>query len=163
MDEVEKGLTVGDEDDGLSRRILGTLLTWMSERRKPVFVVATANEITRLPPELVRKGRFDEIFFVDLPSPQNRRDILEIHLRKRCLDPAAFNLEALARAADGFSGSEIEQAIVSAMYAAHAQGRAVAQADLLAEIKQTRPLSVVMAEKVDEIRAWAAGRTVSCD
>src|SRR5436190_5039456 len=142
MDEIEKGLAVGDEDDGLSRRILGTLLTWMSERRKPVFVVATANEITRLPPELVRKGRFDEIFFVDLPSSQNRCDILEIHLRKRCLDPAEFNLEALTSAADGFSGSEIEQAIVSAMYTAHAQGRTVRLDDLLAEIKQTRPLSV---------------------
>ena len=163
MDEVEKGLTVGDEDDGLSRRILGTLLTWLSERRQPVFVVATANEITRLPPELVRKGRFDEIFFVDLPTPQNRRDILEIHLRKRCLDPAEFNLEALARAADGFSGSEIEQAIVSAMYTAHAQGRALTQDDLLAETRQTRPLSVVMAEKVDEIRDWAKDRTVPCD
>lgn len=163
MDEVEKGVAVGDDDDGLSRRMLGTLLTWMSERRKPVFVVATANDITRLPPELVRKGRFDEIFFVDLPSVQNRRDILTIHLRKRCLDPAEFNLEALAKATDGFSGSEIEQAIVSAMYTAHAQGRTVAQADLLVEIKQTRPLSVVMAEKVDEIRDWANGRTVPCD
>jgi len=147
----------------LSRRMLGTLLTWMSERRKPVFVVATANDITRLPPELVRKGRFDEIFFVDLPSPQNRRDILAIHLRKRCLDPAEFNLEALAKATEGFSGSEIEQAIVSAMYTAHAQGRDVTQQDLLAEIKQTRPLSIVMAEKVDEIREWASGRTVPCD
>ena len=163
MDEVEKGLAVGDEDDGLSRRILGTLLTWMSERRKPVFVVATANDITRLPPELVRKGRFDEIFFVDLPAPQNRRDILNIHLQKRCLKPAAFDLDALAKATEGFSGSEIEQAIVSAMYTAHAQNRSVSRADLLAEIQQTRPLSVVMAEKVDEIREWANGRTVPCD
>jgi len=163
MDEIEKGLAVGDEDDGLLRRILGTVLTWMSERRAPVFLVATANDITRLPPELVRKGRFDEIFFVDLPSPKNRRDILAIHLRKRCLDPAQFDLDALAKATDGFSGSEIKQAIVSAMYTAHAQGRTVTQADLLAEIKQTRPLSVVMAEKVEEIREWAAGRTVPCD
>ena len=163
MDEIEKGLAVGDDDDGLSRRILGTLLTWMSERRQPVFVVATANDITRLPPELVRKGRFDEIFFVDLPAAPNRRDILEIHLRKRCLDPRQFKLEALADATEGFSGSEIEQAIVSAMYTAHAQGRTVSQEDLLAEISQTRPLSVVMAEKVDETREWAAGRTVPCD
>jgi SpoVK/Ycf46/Vps4 family AAA+-type ATPase len=135
----------------------------MSERHQPVFVVATANDITRLPPEMVRKGRFDEIFFVDLPSPANRREILNIHLRKRCLEVGVFQLEALAQATDGFSGSEIEQAIVSAMYTAHAQSRTVSQEDLLAEIRQTRPLSVVMAERVGEIRDWAVGRTVPCD
>jgi SpoVK/Ycf46/Vps4 family AAA+-type ATPase len=163
MDEIEKGLAVGDEDDGLARRILGTLLTWLSERRKPVFVVATANDIARLPPEMVRKGRFDEIFFVDLPSSANRSEILKIHLSKRSLDPGQFNLEVLSEATGGFSGSEIEQAIVSAMYTAHAQGRLLMQADLLAEIRQTRPLSVVMAEKVAELRDWAAARTVPCD
>lgn len=163
MDEIEKGLAVGDEDDGLARRILGTLLTWLSERRKAVFVVATANDIARLPPEMVRKGRFDEIFFVDLPLPQNRGEILKIHLGKRQLESRNFDLDALVAATDGFSGSEIEQAIVSAMYTSHAQGRAVSQEDLLAEIQQTRPLSVVMAEKVAEIREWAAGRTVPCD
>ena len=118
MDEIEKGVAVQNDDDGLSRRILGTFLTWMSERKKPVFVVATANDIMRLPPELVRKGRFDEIFFVDLPSPENRRDILLIHLRKRSLDPVEFDLEKIVEATKGFSGSEIEQAIVSAMYTA---------------------------------------------
>src|SRR6266850_3113174 len=163
LDEIEKGLAVGDDDDGLSRRVLGTLLTWMSERKKPVFIVATANEIARLPSEMVRKGRFDEIFFVDLPAQANRRDILEIHLQKRCLDPATFDLEALAAATGGFSGAEIEQAIVSAMYTAHAQGRDVSQEDLLAEIQQTRPLSVLMAEQVQEIRDWAGGRTVPSD
>jgi SpoVK/Ycf46/Vps4 family AAA+-type ATPase len=163
LDEIEKGLAVGDDDDGLSRRVLGTLLTWMSERKEPVFIVATANEIARLPPEMVRKGRFDEIFFVDLPAGQNRREILSIHLSKRRLDPAQFNLDELAKASEGFSGSEIEQAIVSAMYTAHAQGREVAEADLLAEMHQTRPLSVLMAEKVEEIREWAAERTVPCD
>ncbi|MDB6109279.1 MAG: family ATPase [Pedosphaera sp.] len=163
LDEIEKGLVVGDDDDGLSRRVLGTLLTWMSERKEPVFIVATANDIMRLPPEIVRKGRFDEIFFVDLPALQNRRDIVVIHLHKRCLAPSRFDADALANATDGFSGSEIEQAIVSAMYAAHDQRRAVSQADLLAEIQQTRPLSVTMAEKVDELREWAAGRTVPCD
>ncbi|TAL05628.1 MAG: AAA family ATPase, partial [Verrucomicrobia bacterium] len=112
MDEIEKGLALGDDDDGLSRRILGTVLTWMSERHKPVFVVATANDITRLPPELVRKGRFDEIFFVDLPSAKNRQDIFAIHLKKRCLDAKQFDCAALSAAANGFSGSEIEQAIV---------------------------------------------------
>ena len=98
-----------------------------------------------------------------MPSPQNRRDILVIHLRKRGLDPAQFDLDALAAATQGFSGSEIEQAIVSAMYAAHAQGSGLSQANLLAEIRQTRSLSVVMAEKVEELRTWAEGRTVSCD
>jgi len=163
LDEIEKGLAVGDDDGGLSRRILGGLLTWMSEQHKPVFIVATANDITQLPPEMVRKGRFDEIFFVDLPSAQSRREILAIHLRKRALEPAQFDFDALAEATEGFSGSEIEQAIVSSMYVAHAQSRPVTQADLLAEIKQTRPLSVVMGEKVQEIRDWAAGRTVPCD
>jgi AAA+ superfamily predicted ATPase len=163
LDEIEKGIAVQDDDDGLSRRMLGTFLTWMSERKKAVFVVATANDIMRLPPELVRKGRFDEIFFVDLPSPQNRRDIFNIHLRKRSLDPAKFDLDALVLAADGFSGSEIEQAIVSATYTSRARGHALAQADLLEEIRQTRPLSVVMAEKVQATRDWAATRTVPCD
>jgi SpoVK/Ycf46/Vps4 family AAA+-type ATPase len=154
---------VQDDDDGLSRRMLGTFLTWLSERKKPVFVVATANDIMRLPPELVRKGRFDEIFFVDLPSPQNRRDILRIHLFKRSLDPAQFDLDALVEATKGFSGSEIEQAVVSATYASRVHGHGLAQQDLLAEIHQTRPLSVVMAEKVQETRDWASSRTVPCD
>jgi AAA+ superfamily predicted ATPase len=163
MDEIEKGVAVQSDDDGLTRRVLGTLLTWMAERSKPVFVVATANEILRLPPELVRKGRFDEIFFVDLPTPENRREIFGIHFRKRTIDAKSFNLDELVAAADGFSGSEIEQAIVSAMYAAHAQRGALTQENLLAEIRQTRPLSVVMAERVAETRAWAANRTVPCD
>jgi hypothetical protein len=163
IDEIEKGLAVGEDDDGLSRRVMGSLLTWMSERRNPVFVVATANEITRLPPEMVRKGRFDEIFFVDLPSAQNRGEILAIHLRKRSLDPARFDFDALAKATEGFSGSEIEQAIVSAMYTALAENRAMEHEDLLAEIQQTKPLSVLMAERVEEIREWASTRTVPCD
>lgn len=163
MDEIEKGLAADGNDDGLSRRVLGTLLTWMSERKQPVFLVATANDITQLPPEFVRKGRFDEIFFVDLPSAQNRAAIFAIHLRKRSLEPTEFNLPPLVEATNGFSGSEIEQAIVSSMYTAHAQGRYADQDDVLAEIRQTRPLSVVMAEKVAEIREWAAARTVPCD
>ncbi|MEI9962845.1 MAG: AAA family ATPase [Limisphaerales bacterium] len=163
MDEIEKGVAVQDDDDGLSRRMLGTFLTWMSERKKPVFIVATANDIMRLPPELVRKGRFDEIFFVDLPSAENRRDILNIHLRKRSLDPAKFDLDALIQATAGFSGSEIEQAIVSATYTARAEGHGLLQENLFAEIRQTRPLSVVMKEKVEATREWASSRTVSCD
>jgi len=163
MDEIEKGLAADSNDDGLSRRVLGTLLTWMAERKQPVFLVATANDITQLPPEFVRKGRFDEIFFVDLPSAQNREAILKIHLRKRNLDPEDFDLPSLVKATEGFSGSEIEQAIVSAMYTAHAQRRQTSQTDVLGEIRQTRPLSVVMAEKVAELRQWAAARTVPCD
>jgi len=163
LDEIEKGLATGDDDDGLSRRLLGTLLTWMSERKEAVFIVATANDISRLPPEVVRKGRFDEIFFVDLPAAENRKDILSIHLRKRCQDPAKLNLEELAVATDGFSGSEIEQAVVSAMYTTHAQGSGLTQAALLGEIKQTRPLSVLLAEKVEDLREWAKERTVPCD
>jgi SpoVK/Ycf46/Vps4 family AAA+-type ATPase len=163
MDEIEKGLANDDNDDGLSRRVLGTLLTWMSERKKPVFLVATANDITRLPPELVRKGRFDEIFFVDLPSVENRCEIWKIHLRKRNLTKAQFDLSKLITASEGFSGSEIEQVIVSAMYTAHAQDRDASQADLLAEIQQTRPLSVLMSEKVNELRDWASSRTVPVD
>ena len=165
MDEIEKGVAVSsaDDDGGVSRRILGALLTWMSEKKKPVFLVATANDIERLPPELIRKGRFDEIFFVDLPSEPHREEILKIHLRKRSMEPGEFDLPALAAATSGFSGSEIEQAIVSATYTARAQGRAVSQEDLLGEMKQTRPLSVVMSEKVEALREWASSRTVRCD
>jgi SpoVK/Ycf46/Vps4 family AAA+-type ATPase len=163
MDEIEKGISVQDDDDGMSRRILGTLLTWMSEKRKAVFLVATANDIIRLPPEIIRKGRFDEIFFVDLPSADSRHDIWKIHLYKRNLDSASFDLDGLVKATDGFSGSEIEQAIVSAMYAAHAQSAELSDKDLLVEIKQTKPLSVIMAERIEEVRAWAAKRTVPCD
>lgn len=163
MDEIEKGIAVQEDDDGLSRRILGTLLTWMSEKSKAVFIVATANDIMRLPPEIVRKGRFDEIFFVDLPSAENRRDIWQIHFRKRNLYPARFDLDELTKATEGFSGSEIEQAIVSAMYTAHAQGSEVSEESLIREIKQTKPLSVLMAERIEETRDWAAKRTVPCD
>jgi ATP-dependent 26S proteasome regulatory subunit len=165
MDEIEKGLAsgAGNEDDGLSRRVMGELLTWMSEKQKAVFLVATANDILQLPPELVRKGRFDEIFFVDLPSAENRREIILIHLRKRRLDATGFDLEVLTKETEGFSGSEIEQAVVSAMYTAHAQGREATQSDLEEEIRHTRPLSVVMSEKVKELREWAKDRTVPCD
>ncbi|HEX4342723.1 MAG TPA: AAA family ATPase [Verrucomicrobiae bacterium] len=163
MDEIEKGIAVQTDDDGLSRRVLGTFLTWMAEKKKPVFVVATANDIERLPPELVRKGRFDEIFFVDLPSAENRQDIFAIHFRKRKLDATKFDMEALVTATNGFSGAEIEQAIVSALYTAHSQGQELAQENLLEEIHQTRPLSVVMSEKVRALRDWAGPRTVPCD
>jgi ATP-dependent 26S proteasome regulatory subunit len=123
-------------------------------------VVATANDISALPPELIRKGRFDEIFFVDFPNTAVRTEILAIHTRKRQLQLSDAEATQLAGLCDGFSGAEIEQAIVSAVYAAHAAGRTVGASDILREINATRPLSVVMAEKVGELREWAAERTV---
>ena len=165
IDEIEKGLASdgGSSDGGVSRRILGTVLTWMAERAAKVFLVATANDVTQLPPELLRKGRMDEIFFVDLPDAATRADIFRIHLKKRKLDPAKFDLSQLAVAADGFSGAEIEQSIVAAIYEALATKQPLATQLLLAEIAHTRPLSVVMAEKVEGLRQWAAGRTVRAD
>jgi AAA+ superfamily predicted ATPase len=161
VDEIEKGLASGDNDDGVSRRVLGYLLTWMAERRDAVFLVATANQVLDLPPELLRKGRFDEIFFVDLPDAQTRSAIFAIHLAKRELKPAEFDLEALARASEGFSGAEIEQAIVSALYLANADDGIVTQAHVERALGETRPLSVLMAEQVGALRDWARERTVS--
>jgi AAA+ superfamily predicted ATPase len=163
IDEIEKGLAGGGDDGGVSRRVLGYLLTWMAERRAKVFVVATANAVDELPAELLRKGRFDEIFFVDLPLAPVRNEIFAMHLKRRKLDPATFELAALADASDGFSGAEIEQAIVSALYDAAGNGTPLDQATLVAALKQTRPLSVLMREKVDALRAWAQGRCVAAD
>ncbi|WP_024892032.1 AAA family ATPase [Luteimonas huabeiensis] len=165
IDEIEKGLAASGEDGdgGVSKRVLGYLLTWMAERRSRVFLVATANQVHALPPELLRKGRFDEIFFVDLPGADVRREVFALHLAARGFDPAAFDLEALAQASEGFSGAEIEQAIVSALYAAHAAEASLNDFLLRAELKQSRPLSVLMREQVDALRAWAAARTVPAD
>ncbi|MBN6150676.1 AAA family ATPase [Xanthomonas sp. AmX2] len=168
IDEIEKGLASGGEDGGVSRRVLGYLLTWMAERKAPagsggVFIVATANQVHELPAELLRKGRFDEIFFVDLPDPDTRVELLRLHLARRQLRAEDFALPALAAAADGFSGAEIEQAIVSGLYAAHAEGRPLDTDLLMQEIRGTRPLSVVMAEQVQALREWARERTVPAD
>ena len=157
IDEVEKGVAHGGEDGGTSRRVLATLLTWMAERRAPVFLVATANDISALPPELVRKGRFDEIFFVDLPDAATRAAIFAIHLDKRGQAPALFNLEELAAATEGFSGAEIEQVVVAARYAG---GERVRHQDLMEAIRQTRPLSRVMAEHIGRLREWGRTRAV---
>jgi len=135
----------------------------MAERNSKAFVVATANDISTLPPELVRKGRFDEIFFVDLPTPKIRASILAIHLASRNQSLGNFDIERIAEAMHGFSGAEVEQAVVSALYAAHAQNQPLATEHILAEIGQTRPLSVVLKEKISTLRDWAAGRTVPCD
>jgi AAA+ superfamily predicted ATPase len=162
-DEIEKGLATSDSDDGVSRRVLGYLLTWMAERKKPVFLVATANDVSRLPPELLRKGRFDEIFFVDLPSDAARDEVLRLHFEKRDIAWEGFELNTLVAATAGFSGAEIEQVIVSSLYAAHAESLPLAQRHLLDEIRNTRPLSVLMAERVQELREWAKTRTVPAD
>jgi MoxR-like ATPase len=165
MDELEKGLASSGSsgDGGVSRRVLGYFLTWLAERKGRVFVVATANAVHELPPELLRKGRFDEIFFVDLPNVPARVEIFRLHLQKRGIDVAPFDLAVLATAADGFSGAEIEQAVVSALYAAHAGNQPLRQQTLLDELAQTRPLSVLMAEQVSALRQWALSRTVPAD
>jgi SpoVK/Ycf46/Vps4 family AAA+-type ATPase len=163
IDEIEKGfasVVSSESDGGLSRRILGRLLGWLQEREAPVFLVATCNQITALPTELMRKGRFDEIFFIDLPALDERRQIFTVHLTHRHRDPAAFDLAALAEASDGFSGAEIEQAVVSALYTAFARGGELATEHILEEIKATRPLSVTRAEDVASLREWARGRAV---
>jgi hypothetical protein len=165
VDEIEKGVATGsgEQDGGVSRRVLGTLLTWLSERQAPVFIVATANDIAQLPPELIRKGRFDEIFFVDFPGPQAREQIAAIHLRRRGHDPARFDVAALARLAEGFTGAEIEQAIVAASFETRARSAALSSADIVAELQRTRPLSVIMAERIDALRDWARDRAVYAD
>lgn len=160
IDEIEKGLATGQGDSGESRRILGTLLTWMAERRSKVFLVATANDIEQLPPELIRKGRMDEIFFVDLPDEATRAEIFGVHLDRRRQARAGFDVARLAAATAGFSGAEIEQAIVSALYESHARREPLSDALILEEIARTRPLSVVMREKVAHLRAWARDRAV---
>ena len=160
IDEIEKAIASGDNDNGTSRRMLGSLLTWMAEREAPVFIVATANVIEHLPPELVRKGRLDEIFFVDLPDAATRAEIFAIHLRKRDFKPVDFNLLELAKLTDGFSGAEIEQAVVAATYLAREDNASLATEHIRTEIQQTRPLSQVMAEHIARLRHWAKGRTV---
>lgn len=162
IDEIEKAFSAGgDSDGGVSTRILGTFLSWLQERRGDVFVVATANDIAKLPAELVRKGRFDEIFFVDLPISEVRAQIFSLNLTKRSLDVTDFDTKALAEATEGFSGAEIEQVVVSALYAAFATKTSLTMTGLLAEAERTRPLSSTMAERISGLRAWARERTVS--
>lgn len=162
VDEIDKALAgirgSAASDGGTAARVFGTFLTWLSEKTAPVFVVATANDISELPPELLRKGRLDEIFFVDLPSPAERRDIFSIHLGRRGRDPAGFDLEALVAGSPGFSGAEIEQAVVAALFDAFDQGSALTTAHLLSELGQAVPLSRTMAEDLERLRTWASGR-----
>jgi SpoVK/Ycf46/Vps4 family AAA+-type ATPase len=162
LDELEKGFagtqSSGISDGGTTARVFASFITWLQEKTAPVFVVATANRIEDLPPELLRKGRFDEIFFVDLPREDERQEIFEIHLRKRKRNPENFDLHQLATASHGFSGAEIEQVIVSALYDAFDQGRDITTDDLLHNIRSSVPLSRTMKEQIDELRQWASTR-----
>jgi MoxR-like ATPase len=161
IDEIEKGFATGGESDGgVSRRLLGTLLTWMQERRANVFVAATANDLATLPPELLRKGRFDEIFFVDLPDAEERNAIFRIHLQLRKQDPRGFDVGALAAAADGFSGAEIEQAVIAALYRALHARTPLGTSLVLDELRQTIPLSVSRREDIERLRSTARTRFV---
>jgi len=161
IDEIEKAFATSEgEDGGVSRRILGTFLNWMQERQDGVFVLATANQVDQLPPELLRKGRFDEVFFVDLPDAAAREEILRIHLANRNRDPDRFDVAALAREGEGFSGAELEQVVVSALYGAFAGDGELDTELLLQEIRSTRPLSVTAAERIGALREWARERTV---
>lgn len=165
VDEVEKGMAAGSgaNDGGTSQRVLGSMLTWMAEKTSPVFVIMTANDISALPPELMRKGRVDEIFFVDLPTPEERRAIFEIHLSKRGaglgLGPDDFRLRELTKLSEGFSGAEIEQSIIDAMFTAFSDGRAFTTEDISTALKDTMPLSKTMEEKITKLREWAKPRT----
>jgi len=165
IDELEKAFasTSGDADGGVSHRIFGTFLSWLQDRQGDVFVVATSNDVAKLPPEFIRKGRFDEIFFVDLPGDAAREEIFRIHLRKRKQDPALLDLPALVAAAKGFSGAEIEESIVSGLYAAFSVQGKLDTPTMLAEINATRPLSRTMPERLDALRKWASQRTVAAD
>lgn len=161
VDEIEKGLagSTGSNDTGVSARVFGTLLTWLQEKTAPVFVVATANRIDGLPPELLRKGRFDEIFFIDLPTEAERRDILTLQLTKRGRNPALYPVKELAVQTQDFSGAELEQAIVAGLYDAFADGKELEPAHLTTAIAETTPLAVTMAEEVEKLRDWAKSRT----
>jgi hypothetical protein len=162
IDEIEKAFSSGGgEDGGVSQRVLGTFLSWMQDRKGDVFVVATANDVAKLPPEFLRKGRFDEVFFVDLPDIESRSAIFSIHLKRKKRDPAKFDIARLAEAAEGFSGAEIEQVVVSALYTAFSRKTDLTTDLLLTEIDGTQPLAKTRSEQIDRLRAWAIERTVN--
>jgi hypothetical protein len=162
VDEIDKAFAgsqgSGATDGGTTARVFGTFLTWLSEKNAPVFVVATANDISQLPPELLRKGRLDEIFFVDLPSREERTEVFRIHISKRARDPAGFNLETLADASKDFSGAEIEEAINSALYDAFYGKEELKTDHVLTALGQTVPLARTMDEQINRLRSWAEGR-----
>jgi len=154
IDEMEKALAHGSSDSGTSTRVFGSILTWMQEKTAPCFVVATANDISSLPPELLRRGRFDEIFFLDLPTAKERREILAVHIKKRRRMPRDFDIEALAGASEGYVGSEIEQAVIDAMYLGFDGKREFTTDDVLAALRKQVPLSKSQRETVEGLRAW---------
>jgi len=164
IDEIKKSLSGIESssfsDAGTSARVFGTFITWLQEKTKPVFVVATANNIKTLPPELLRKGRFDEIFFVDLPNLEERKEIFAIHLKKRKRNPENFDIEILARESENFSGAEIEQVIISSLFDAFVENRDITTDDIIKNIKKTVPLAITMKESIEELREWAKNRTV---
>jgi SpoVK/Ycf46/Vps4 family AAA+-type ATPase len=156
VDEIEKGL--GSGGDARHARVFGAFLTWMQERLAPVFVAATANDVERLPPELVRRGRFDEVFFVDLPSPLERSQILAVHLARRGRDPKAYPVAALARDLEHWSGAEIEQMVESGLFRAYAEGRELAEDHLRAAAHETIPLATLYEEQIQALRQWGQAR-----
>lgn len=162
IDELDKGFAGTQSspfsDSGTTSRVFGTFVTWLQEKTAPVFVVATANDISNLPPELLRKGRFDEIFFVDLPSKEERKDIFNIHLRKRKRDPSNFDIDVLVDKTEGFNGAEIEQLVIDALYSAFGADRDVTTEDLIRCAEMTVPLSMTVKEQIDKLRSWAADR-----
>ena len=162
IDEIEKGFSgtksSGSTDSGVTSRIFATFLTWMQEKTKAVFVVATANSISDLPPEMLRKGRFDEIFFIDLPKQAEREEIFRIHIEKRKRKASDYKIPELAEAADGYSGAEIEMAVVEAMYAGFEAKREFTTDDIANALKASVPLSRTMAEDIQSLREWAGKR-----
>ena len=164
IDEIEKAMSgissSGSSDGGTTSRVLGTFLTWMQEKSKPVFVVATANNISQLPPELLRKGRVDEIFFVDLPTSSEREEIIKIHLAKKKREPKEFDIAKLAKESKGFSGAELEEAVKEALFQAFDDGRQVSDKDISNALSKTYPLAKTMFETIKDIRTWAKSRAV---
>lgn len=162
IDEIEKafgGLASSGPDRGAEARVFGALLTWLQEKSKPVFVIATANDIKRLPPELLRKGRFDEIFFIDLPNVHDRAEILGIHLKRRGRNPEQFQLYSIAEVTEKFSGAELEQLIVAGLFHAFSRERELTTADLIRQSREAVPLAVTMHEQIKELKEWASDRT----
>ncbi|MGE4608689.1 MAG: AAA family ATPase, partial [Myxococcota bacterium] len=157
-DEIEKGFAVS-RSDPTSSRVFGAFLTCLAEKQSPVFVVATANDVVALPPELLRRGRFDDLFFVDLPTQHEREEILRIHLRRRGRDPLQFRITELAIQSERLTGAELEQAVISALYSAFAESRELRESDLENAIHETVPLYDTYEERIKELRDWGIGRT----
>ena len=158
VDEIEKAFSIGVGDGGTSMRVFASMLSWMQEKTAPVFLVATANQIGLLPPELLRRGRFDEIFFLDLPTAQERREIFEVHIRKRRRDPATFDLDGLARASESYVGAEIEQAVIDGMFLAFNDeakpAREFNTQDILRSLAKLVPMSRSQREVIEVLREW---------